>query len=179
METFEDTKPLDKNNACYTKTTAMIARVLEFTIGSLFLFSLCVAAYEVFMRYVMKSPHDWGDELALNAMLYSVFLGACLALREGKMTNVDMLPLMLKPKPRAILELCMSVLTTVTCAVYAWSGLLMVQRFFERGSNSSSSLETPVWLIYAVLPVGMALCTLVGVESIFKLLSQLSKRENP
>lgn len=167
---------MNRVKSIYHIITSIIARIIEVTSGLLFFFSLCIAVYEVFMRYVFKEPHDWGDELSLTAMLFSVFLAACLALREGHMTIVDVVPQMLKPRARDILELMINIVTTITCAVFGWSGFLTVQMFFIRGSKASSSLEIPFWLVYIALPLSMGLCALVGLESIFKLVAKISAR---
>lgn len=176
VEGFAATKPVNRGKSNYDAVTSIIAWIIEVTSGLLFFFSLCIAVYEVFMRYVFKEPHDWGDELSLMAMLFSVFLAACLALREGQMTIVDIVPQMLKPRSRAILELMINFVTTITCALFGWSGFLTVQMFFIRGSKASSSLQIPFWFVYVVLPLSMGLCTLVGIESIFKLVAKISAR---
>ncbi|MCL2669378.1 MAG: TRAP transporter small permease, partial [Syntrophaceae bacterium] len=134
--------------------------------------------WEVGMRYVFKQPHDWSDELSVIVMLWSVFLGAALALREGKITYVDLVPLMLKPRPRTKLFIVMSITTIITCAAYAWSGGIVVETFFNRGSHSSSSLAIPYWIYYLILPVSLWLCTLFGIESLFKHIARLKAKDS-
>ena len=152
-----------------------LLKVIEAIAVFLCLASLFLVGYEVIMRYIFASPHDWGDELALITMLYSLFLVAIVALREDKHTNIDLLLLKLSERKRTIWEIFITSVTIITCGAYAWAAVKIVQTLKLHGLASPTSLKIPFWISYLVLPISLWLCTLVSMEKLLKLLFKLRR----
>ena len=157
----------------YDRLFSHLSKIIETIAVFLCLASLFIIGYEVVMRYIFDSPHDWGDELSLITMLYSLFLVAIVALREEKHTTIDLLLLKLSERKRTIWEIFITSVTILTCGAYAWAALKIVQTLKINGLASPTSLKIPFWINYLVLPISLWLCTLVSIEKLFKLLSKL------
>ncbi len=157
----------------YTRATDTISYLLEVTVCFLFLASVLIGSYEVVMRYVFASPHDWGEEVILTTMLYALFLAAILALREGKLTYIGIVPARLAPRSRIAWQIFLTIVTIITCAAYGWSAVELVGTLKGYGLTSATSLAMPYWIRYLVLPISLWLCALVSVESLVKMTSEL------
>ncbi len=77
----------------------------------------------VFYRYVLNAPLVWSEELARNLNIWSVFLGATVALYEIDHLRVDILDRSVERWPHALRAL-LSLLLIAAEALFAWSLVL-------------------------------------------------------
>ena len=54
----------------------------EVLAGTLVMFMASMVFFQVVMRYVFSMPTSWSDELAIYAMLWSVYISVAWAVRE-------------------------------------------------------------------------------------------------
>ena len=68
----------------------------EVLTGVLVMFMASMVFFQVIMRYVFSLPTSWSDELAIYAMLWSVYISVAWAVRERAhirvMNFVEMFP---------------------------------------------------------------------------------------
>ena len=68
----------------------------EVLTGVLVMFMASMVFFQVYMRYVFSLPTSWSDELAIYAMLWSVYISVAWAVRERAhirvMNFVEMFP---------------------------------------------------------------------------------------
>jgi TRAP-type C4-dicarboxylate transport system permease small subunit len=69
------------------RTTGLAMHV---AVGMLMLAVLC-GLFQVFARFVLKTPSDWTEVLTRFALIWMVYVGAAVALRNGAMVSVDLM----------------------------------------------------------------------------------------
>ncbi|PTQ66361.1 TRAP transporter small permease [Celeribacter persicus] len=120
--------------------------VLRFELG---LAGICVAGIGLLMlaNVVLRGigrPLIWGDELAVNLMVWSALLGASIAIATRRQVAVDLLSESLKPRARVWLGLGVDALVCVAVLLIG----LFVWRWFDlpglirAGSPSELSMKT-------------------------------------
>lgn len=120
-----------------------------------------MGAHVVF-RYALNAPLFWAEEVSRYLMVWSVFLGAPLALRSGEFIAFPILKDMLGRRSRAwvtaFVHLCI--------LGFLLLALLKGYELAWRSRNQiMSTLDVSFVYIYASLPIGAALMLLVSVEA--------------
>ena len=105
----------------------------------------------VVARYFLSTSIVWAEELSQYLMVWIAFLGAGLALREGRHVSVDLLQDALSPRARTGLRWIIALI------VLAFMATLTVLGF--RFAEFAWDLETPVMqarlgIVYLAVPVG-------------------------
>ncbi|WP_426959822.1 TRAP transporter small permease [Muricoccus radiodurans] len=105
---------------------------------------------QIFSRYTSYIPnYIWTEELARFCLVYSVMLGAMLAVREGTHFNVDVFP-RLTPRGEAIAELVSGAFVLIFAFVFLWWGWEFTEFAFYRISELA---ELPLWTIHMAWPI--------------------------
>ena len=113
--------------------------------------------YQVFMRFVIGHPSTWSEVLVRSIMIWTVYLGAAAAFREGAMITAEVL---VRALPRAIgkaMQIFAGVLSMIFLGILVWTGIDMVGR---TQLQMLAGLEIPIAWVYLVLPLGGSLATL-------------------
>ena len=131
-----------------------VNRVIAQGITVLLLFSVAIlvlpVSLQIFSRYTSIIPsYIWTEELARFCLVYSVMLGAMLAVREGTHFVVDVFP-RLSPRGEAWMELLAGSFVLVFAFVFLWWGWEFTEFAFYRISELA---ELPLWMIHMVWPV--------------------------
>ncbi len=113
--------------------------------------------YQVFMRFVIGQPSTWSEVLVRSIMIWTVYLAAAAAFREGAMIAAEVL---VRALPRALgkaLQIFSGLLCLVFLAILVQTGIDMVGR---TQAQILSGLEIPIFWVYLALPVGGSLAML-------------------
>lgn len=129
-------------------------RVLAGAIGLLLILSVGIlilpVSLQIFSRYTALIPaYIWTEELARFCLVWSIMLGAMLAVREGTHFTVDVYP-RLGPRAEAAVSLLSGVFVLVFAAVFLWWGWEFTEFAFYRISELA---ELPLWLIHMAWPI--------------------------
>lgn len=121
---------------------------------------------QVIMRYFLRSPFVWSDELARYMLVWSAIIGVSLAVRERRHICVDFLPLVLGEKSYRIF----AIISHLSVLVFSWlmisASIPLMQRLAMMG-QSSPALGIPMWVVYAAIPVGFGLTLLRTVQALY------------
>ncbi|MFZ5816615.1 MAG: TRAP transporter small permease [Bacillota bacterium] len=138
----------------------MLKRLDEFFVklnGALLLTLLGVMFLLVFTnvvtRYLFGFSMNWAEEAARYLMIGTAFLGAGLAMREGKHVAIEIVQSWLpRPVQRALRAL-------VGLIILAFMSVLMVLGYqytqFGMGQETAA-LQIPAGAVYLVIPIGAA-----------------------
>ena len=114
--------------------------------------------FQIVMRYVFSAPTSWSDEIAVYAMLWSVYISASWAVRERAHIRVMNLINMF-PGPMATGLAVLSDLVWFLFAVYlTWQSFLLHLSMWELPFESPVLGVAQKWP-YLCLVVGFALMT--------------------
>lgn len=141
----------------FGRTLDGIDRALQglnaFVLGAMVLAMLGCVIANVVSRYLFAVSFAWAEEAALFLMIWTVFLGAGLALRHGLHVAVTLLPDAVVPlrKPFFWLSFIVTFLFFALLLRYGldYAGFAARQR--------STILRLPMYWVYMAVPLGSAL----------------------
>ena len=122
---------------------ALVAMVLSVTLGILVRF--------VFSHMDIQIRASWTEEVSRYLMIWSVFVGAAVAARSGKLIGVEALVTYLPAIMGRSLKYIAHALSLVFYGVLCWVGLAWIE-FGE--SQSSPVLQMPLTYLHASMTVG-------------------------
>jgi len=118
-------------------------------------------------RYAFSRSLAWVIELSTYALLYIAFLAAPWVLHQDGHVKVDFLNYFVGPRTQARLEVVASVLSAALSAFLAWMGSRAVYQSCLAHEVVANILQTPIYYLTWVIPVGMALLTVGFIHRMF------------
>ena len=113
--------------------------------------------YQVVMRFVFDQPSTWSEVLVRSIMIWTVYLAAAAAFREGAVIAAEIL---VRSVPRPLgkaLQIAAGLASLVFLAVLVWTGAEMVDR---TSAQRLAGIGISISWVYLALPIGGALATL-------------------
>lgn len=114
----------------------------------------------VFLRYFLKIPTDWQDEMAVFLLVGAVFMcGAYVQSQRGHI-GIEALAGFFSPEANRLRLLFCDVASFAFCAFFSWKSWSMLHEAFVEGQTTSSSWAPPLWIPYGLMSTGMTLLSL-------------------
>jgi TRAP-type C4-dicarboxylate transport system permease small subunit len=123
---------------------------------------------QVFCRFVIDYPLTWSEEAARYLMVYTVFLGASLAIRNHRMIAIEIVSESVKPKVRKVLRIVVSVVSIVFFIMLLVKGVDMLEIVSRQ---TSAGLGISMGIPYMAIPIGAVLMTINGIANIIEFLT--------
>ena len=160
---------LAKVNAASCKAARNLA-------GLLLIAMVVVVILQIIFRYLLNDSLIWPEEVSKTMMVWTAFLVAPWAYRNGANVRIEMFVDEFSPFLRSILKLFLNLLVLWIVIVFFKESF----GFWERGLTvRADSLPFQVAWFYSIVPIAFFLLLLVGVEQIMRdLLSLLRPNEN-
>ncbi|MBY0423532.1 MAG: TRAP transporter small permease [Parvularculaceae bacterium] len=138
--------------------------------GAILAVMLAVIMAQVVSRYVFNQSLSWTEELSKSLMVWTTFLVAPWALRNGAHVAIDLFQEALPARLRFAVELVISGLVLWILAVLFRESL----GFVARGMTSRmATLPVTTGFVYAIIPVSFAAMMLAGAEVFLRQLREL------
>ena len=151
-----------------TRVFETLATIIWWLIGILMMFLTIVVSYQVFSRYLGFLPRIlWTEEVARFTFLWMLFLGAALAVRQGRHFTIDFFGHKLEGMRRRLSQAFVVVVIIGVGAFMVMGGTEFFQMGMRRISTTSGIRLS--W-IYLALPASGALITVFGIEGLLKLI---------
>lgn len=139
-----------------------IERVFLFIATFLFAVFICAIIYQVFARSMLAWSVRWTDEVSLMCFVWSIFLGAAVALRRGMHYVIDILPSTMVNASNGL-----RLFGTLACIPLIYVLVVYGQIFADLGWRQSSiALEMSLFYIRVSMPIAGAAMALFLVEVI-------------
>ena len=116
--------------------------------------------YDVFMRYVLKSPTLWSLEINTFLVLFITLFPAADVQASGSQLRITFFSDKLSPKVQKVLQRLTCLLGCLFGSIMVWKGFNMAYMAFRYDERMSTPLGTPLGLPYAFIPVGFTILTL-------------------
>jgi TRAP-type C4-dicarboxylate transport system permease small subunit len=110
--------------------------------------------YQVFARYVLKSPLVWSEEIIRYTMIWIVLLGTVIALRKGLMVSVEIVLHLVPQKVKKVFELIIVILNIVFFVILIKYGMILIE---ITALQKVGALDLPVGVYYWSVPVAGAI----------------------
>ena len=139
-----------------------IERIIAGTALLLLSAFIVVVFLQVIARNYLKISLIWTDEVAVMAFVWSVFLGAAVAVRRGKHYVVEVLPSKFV-RTNAVLKVCANLVILLFVYVMVRHGI----RFAVMGlSRFSTAIAIPRFYYFAAVPISGVVMVLFQIEVI-------------
>lgn len=141
----------------YRKAMAGIAFVIEHLATLLFILFFIVVILQVFFRFVLSMPLTWSEEASRYLNLWSVLLGAALAVKYKDHLRVDLIDGLVKKWPYRA-QIGFYLFTTVISALVALSFLTgSIKMTIDRWHIPLTMVPISQGVLYLSLFVGSVL----------------------
>ena len=133
--------------------------------------------WQVFTRFILRSPSPWTEELAIFLLIWIGLLGSAVALKRKSHLGIDFLVSRLNEKWCRIAALCVwCCIIFFSVSVFVFGGIRMVTVILMN-NQISPALGIRMGWIYLALPISGFFLTLYSVEFIVEELLILSGRK--
>lgn len=136
---------------------AWLVRLNQWLVIALMASMATLVFANVISRYVFSASMIWAEELTQYQMIWITYLGAGLALREGRHVAVDLLDQALAPRWQRALRAAMGALILAFLATLAVLGARMAHFAWDQ---ETPALQISAGIPYLAIPVGAAVCAL-------------------
>lgn len=136
-------------------------------------FMILIAFLQIVLRNFFSTGLDWGDSLLRNLVLWTGFIGATLATKEGKHINIDLVSRWLPSLGKNVVTLTIHLFSFFICCLLTYAALKFIKN--EVQMEHRTFLNIPAWVPEMILPITFSLMTFrFGLRS-FKNLSEIEK----
>lgn len=135
----------------------------------LMIFGILVATLmQVIWRYVFNSPFMWTEELARDLGIWLVMLCVSVVLKENRHLGFDIMPEKWKP--------ALGLFTNAAVLFFSISLFVASIHFVQVSADRESpAIRMPLWILYAALPVGLALLLIAAIRATVRNIRSLGK----
>ncbi|WP_306252249.1 TRAP transporter small permease [Parvularcula sp. IMCC14364] len=133
-----------------------------------------IVMVQVVARYGFNNSPAWTEELAKTMMVWTAFLVAPWAYREGTNVSISFFTEDLPKAIKSTLQIGITLLVIWICAVFFAESLDFVLRGMQ---SKSATLPMQVGAFYVIVPVSFALLILVGIETVLRELAAFVKKD--
>jgi len=136
------------------KGAAVVNRVFMFIASVMMAALMLIVCVDLTLRYFFNSPLVWATEVTEILILYITFLGTAQVFKENSHVVIDIFLVAGSERRRRILGIVSNTLVGLVSAVLIYYGFLAAYNHYARGVFNPTILETPIWLILVIIPVG-------------------------
>ena len=135
-----------------------ISRLEKALIAALLTAMILLAFSQIVLRNFFATGIDWGDSLVRYLVVWVGFIGAAVAVREGKHLTIDILSRGAGRTGTRIIRTISHFISAVVCGLLTWAGIKFLMVEIQMGSTAFFDL--PVWIPELIIPVTFGLMTL-------------------
>ena len=118
----------------------------------------------VLMRYIMRKPIFWSEEVVTGLFVWTVFIGSAYAYRTHSHLGVDVLVNVMPPKMQKTVRI---IIQFLECAVLAMLTWISVQYVYNTWDKLTNTLRVPNWYISIAVPIGFGLSLIYSLYFIY------------
>ena len=154
------------------KISRFLGGIVEKILLVLMTLLVAITFMQVLSRFVLKIPLSWSQEVVRLCVVWIIFLGSAVAVKEGTHLTLDMLTSQL-PKPiRKIFRILILFLMLVCAAILLYGG---AEYCIKCASKTMITLPWPADIQYASMPVSAVLMIWYVLECLKK---EVTGKEN-
>ena len=149
------------------KALLFLERYFERALLTLSLLSMATILFlQVIMRYFLRAPFVWSEEISRYMLVWSAIIGVSLAVRERKHISVDFLPILFGERSHRWFSLISLVSVLAFSCIMVTASIPLIERLAAIG-QTSPALGIPMWMVYSAVPVGFGLTILRTIQALF------------
>jgi len=161
-----------KNIAILKKVVNSVLK-LDVAISGIALVSLIsVTFFGVFARYLFNNPFVWLEEVQMVLILWTVFLGGSVAVRNKGHVAIEFIVEFLPKSIQKMIDVVIFFIVAYVMYFVAKNSLLLISQY-DTSNRVTNLLHIPLKYIYLACPIGCVLIIInyffITIESIFGL----------
>lgn len=166
-------KTMESIVVCMERIIKFSGRIFAWVMVPLVI-ALC---YEVFARYLFRSPTIWAYEVGYMLMAAIVLLGGAYTLLEGRHIRVDFLYIHFAPKTQAILDVAgfFILFLPVMSVISYFSVAKAIESLLVWEVSEISPWHPPMWPFRICMAVGFTLLTIQGICEVLKNIARIRR----
>ncbi len=140
-----------------------------------------IVAYEVFMRYVLRAPTTWVQEVSIYLCMAVGLLGAAFALKNNHHFSITILVDRLSVQNAWRIKLLTNLMGIIYSSIFVFKGSQMAQFSYVMKDVSNGVMAIPLWIPWLLVPLGGILLTLQFINKLSDLIfcREPEKNEGP
>ncbi|WP_144475725.1 TRAP transporter small permease [Cytobacillus oceanisediminis] len=142
-------------------------RIEEGAAGLLFMGGVAVSLYGVFTRYVLNAPKAWVTEIFEFLLVWAIFIGFGMALKDNRHIQVELLFDKLPTGLKKIVAGISNIIGAGFSFYLAYSSIELITLSKVQGITTID-VGIPIWITYLVLPIGMSLLGIYFVVKAYR-----------
>lgn len=158
---------------------AMFYRILSRVVEGLIILGasviLTIVTIEVGLRYIFGHSLIFTEELSRYLMVWIVFLGAAIAIRDGFHIKINVFVIRLNTKMRQIVQTVAFALTLAFLVIITIEGIRILPRQLYQ---MCITIDISLFYFYLAIPTGSILMIIFLLPYIKKLFSQKPAEDN-
>lgn len=158
-----------KSETSEEKVIRYLSRAVEFIVVIAMAVVVAVVTTEVVMRYIFLHSLIITEELSRYLMVWIVFLGSALVIKDGEHIRISVFVNRLSPERRPIAELISHLFVLAFLAVVIVEGTRILPRVIDQ---YTTTLEISIFWFYLAIPCGSALMALFLLRKVRRLLTK-------
>jgi TRAP-type C4-dicarboxylate transport system permease small subunit len=135
----------------------ILGKLEQILLGILLVSMIFVAFIQIVLRNALSTGLAWGDGLVRNLVLWTGFIGAAVATKEGKHISIDAVSRWISPKKRIGMEIITNGFSLSVCALLTFAALKFVINDFQMKSLIFRGV--PSWVSEVILPFTFGVMT--------------------
>lgn len=136
------------------RTASGINKVFVFIASMMMAALMLIVCVDLTLRYFFNSPLIWATEVTEILILYITFLATAQVFKENSHVVIDIFLVAGSDRRRKILGIVSTALVGLVSGVLIYYGFMTTYNHYVRGVFNPTILETPIWLILVIIPVG-------------------------
>ena len=142
-----------------------IIQRISYAVAAFCMFAVILLIFiNVLCRYVFSFSISWSEEMTRYMYIGTLFFTLNIMVSQNAALRVDILDNFIhNQRSKHILNLITYVLTVVALLVFTLSGVMLVQAGL---TSVSPSMHIPMWIIYAMMPLGYFLALIEVLRKI-------------
>jgi TRAP-type C4-dicarboxylate transport system permease small subunit len=136
----------------------LLARLEQVLLTLLLSLMIAVAFTQIVLRNVFSTGISWADSLVRYLVLWVGFIGAALAVAEGKHITIDLLYRWVPGRSLTVIRAVTRLFAAAVCALLTSAAVTFVRN--EALMGEVLFLGLPTWTLQLILPATFAVMTL-------------------
>ena len=157
-----------------------LLKPLEWIENSIAVVSMATVSLLVFgqvvSRYGFNYTPVWSEELARFLVVWSIFIGVAIGVRNNQHIGVDALLRFLPHKLLLASEVLLNLIGVVVISILVYTSIDFIKATIEYG-QLSPAMRIPMYIPYIAMPVGLSLSIVHFIHNIVKLFTNPKQAE--
>jgi C4-dicarboxylate transporter, DctQ subunit len=133
------------------KLDAIIERFEGWALVAILTVMVCVSFTQVVLRNFFSTALSWGDGLTRALVLWAGFIGASIAVKQGRYINIDALTRLFGERSKRLIRGTIYVFSMIICSLLGRASIGFVKMEHEAGTIYSIGVES--WIVELVIPI--------------------------